>query len=274
MAQVDHSPARGILSKATGFIRAFDYTLNPFNGCVFACSYCYAAFFAPTQQLQDEWGKWVRVKENALELLRARRKRPLIDKTLYISSVTDPYQPVERQLELTRTILRELADHHRVHVVIQTRSPLVTRDLDVLRDFAYARVNMTVTTDDETVRKAFEPLCPSNAQRLEAIAAVKAGGVDACVTMTPLLPVSDPAAFAEALRATGVEKFVIQNFHETKSRFVAGTGEAARALLRERGWDERHYAEVREVLAAALPSLREGQAGFAPQWDSAAQLPL
>ena len=266
MVSVDHSPARGILSKATGFIHAFDYTVNPYNGCAFACSYCYAAFFAPTQQLQDEWGKWVRVKENALELLRARRKRPLIDRTLYISSVTDPYQPVERQLELTRALLRELADHHRVQVVIQTRSPLVTRDLDVLRDFAYARVNMTVTTDDESVRKAFEPLCPSNAQRLDAIAAVKAGGVDACVTMTPLLPVRDPARFAEALRATGVEKFVIQNFHETKSRFVAGTGEAARALLRERGWDERHYVQVRDILAAALPSLREGQAGFAPQW--------
>jgi DNA repair photolyase len=266
---VDHSPARGILSNATGFIRAFDYTLNPYNGCAFACTYCYAAFFAPTQELQDEWGKWVRVKENALELLRARRKRPLVDKALYISSVTDPYQPVERQLELTRGILRELADYHRVTVVIQTRSPLVTRDLDVLRDFAYARVNMTVTTDDEAVRKAFEPLCPSNVQRLDAIAAVKAAGVDACVTMTPLLPVRDAAAFAQALRATGVEKFVIQNFHETKSRFVAGTGETARALLRERGWDDRHYADVRRALAAALPTQREGQAGFAPHWEDA-----
>jgi DNA repair photolyase len=268
MAVVEHLSARGILSKATGFIRAFDFTLNPYSGCAFACSYCYAAFFAPTQQLQDEWGKWVRVKENALELLRVRRKRPLLDRTLYVSSVTDPYQPVERQLELTRSILRELADYHQVTVVIQTRSPLVTRDLDVLRDFAYARVNMTVTTDDEAVRKAFEPLCPSNAQRLEAIAQVKAAGVDACVTMTPLLPVRDPVSFAEALRATGVEKYVIQNFHETKSRFVAGTGEAARALLRERGWDERYYAGVRDVLAATLPSLREGQAGFAPQWES------
>ena len=266
MTQIKQVQARGILSRASGFIRAFDYTLNPYSGCAFACTYCYAAFFAPSEALQDTWGRWVLVKENALALLRKRRKRPLIGASIYMSSVTDPYQPVERQLRLTRVVLEELLTYHQVHLVIQTRSPLVTRDLDLLTQFDHLRVNMSVTTDDETVRKTFEPLCPSNQQRLEAIQTIAAAGVDACITLTPLLPVQDAAAFGASLRATGVEKFVIQNFHPTKSRFVAGTGAVARALLRERGWDDAHYQQVRRTLSAHLPTLREGQAGFSPIW--------
>src|SRR5215468_1187729 len=112
MVEVRYKQSSGILSKATGFINSFDFTLNPYSGCAFGCTYCYAAFFTPTTELQETWGQWVEVKENALELLRKKRKRPLLDKTIYMSSVTDPYQPVERSLELTRSILRELLDFH------------------------------------------------------------------------------------------------------------------------------------------------------------------
>jgi DNA repair photolyase len=265
MPHITHRRASAILSKATGFIRAFDYTLNPYSGCAFACHYCYAAFFAPTQHQQDRWGEWVQVKANALELLQKKRRRPLVNCSIYMSSVTDPYQPIERRLELTRALLKELVEHHQVRLVIQTRSPLITRDVDLLRRFPYARVNMTVTTDDEDVRKAFEPMCPSNEQRLSAISAVAAAGIETCITLTPLLPLRDPAAFAQRLLATGVGRFVVQDFHATRSRFVAGTGEAARRLLQARGWGAREYAAARQALQAVLPALTEGQDGFRPE---------
>ncbi len=264
MPRIISSPAHSILSKATGFISSFDYTLNPYSGCAFACSYCYAAFFAPSQQLQDEWGRWVRVKENALALLQRKRRRPLSGKSLYISSVTDPYQPIERKLGLTRALLEELAAYHDVTVVIQTRSPLVTRDADVLRRFRRARVHLTVTTDDEEVRRAFEPQCPPNEQRIAAASALAAAGIDTCITLTPLLPVSDAQAFAARLRASGVRRFVVQDFHETKSRFVAGTGQRARELLAERGWTPARYQQTRDILMQELPQCIEGQAGFGP----------
>src|SRR5690606_39089742 len=107
-----------ILTKASGFINGFDYTLNPYSGCTFGCTYCYAAFFSPDPDKQNDWGKWVEIKDNALELLYKKRKRPLIDKTIYISSVTDPYQPIEKQLGLTRAILSELLNYHQVRIVI------------------------------------------------------------------------------------------------------------------------------------------------------------
>src|SRR5258706_8305935 len=105
---VEYLPAASILSPATGFIDAFDYTLNPYAGCSFGCTYCYAAFFARTDELKDNWGRWVHVKENALALLVKKRRKPLKDAAIYISSVTDPYQPIEKELALTRAILEEL----------------------------------------------------------------------------------------------------------------------------------------------------------------------
>lgn len=261
-----YQQAKSILTKPSGFIGMFDFTLNPYSGCRFGCHYCYAAFFARTEAKQEDWGRWLEVKENALDLLKRKRKRPLIDKTIYMSSVTDPYQPIEGRLGLTRSLLQELIDYHRVRLVIQTRGTLVTRDIDLLRQFEHIQVNMTVTTDDETVRKAFEPTCPPNPHRLEAIQQIHAAGIPTAITMTPLLPVRDPAEFAETLRQTGVPRFVVQYFHVTRSRFVAGTGEKARQLCEAMGWTEARYEAVCAVLRAALPDVREGQAGFVPYW--------
>jgi DNA repair photolyase len=261
---VEYQAARSILTQSSGFIDTFDYTLNPYSGCTFGCSYCYAAAFVRDQERRESWGQWVRVKENALELLRKQRRKPLDGVAIYLSSVTDPYQPIERELGLTRAILEELATYHQVRLVVQTRSPLVTRDLDLLRRFPAVQVNMTVTTDDETVRKVFEPSCASIGRRLMAIATVQQAGIASCITLTPLLPVVDPEGFAARLKTTGVERFVVQYLHAERGHFVAATRTAAVALCRERHWDEAAYRQVVEILRVALPHLAEGRAGFVP----------
>ncbi|MBX3083397.1 MAG: radical SAM protein [Anaerolineae bacterium] len=265
-SRVEFKPSKSILTRSSGYIGTFDYTLNPYGGCTFGCTYCYAAFFARTETLKAEWGNWVQVKENALDLLKKRR-RPLNGQTIYMSSVTDPYQPIEKELELTRAILEELAAYHQPRLVIQTRSPLVTRDIDVLTQFQHVQINMTVTTDDEAVRRVFEPTCPSNARRLEAVQRLHQAGLRTCITMTPLLPVRDPQQFAEAVLATGADKFVVQHFHASERRFVAGTGNAALDLFEERRWTAETYARVVMIMRQTLPDLWEGQAGFAPVWD-------
>lgn len=263
-ATVEYRQASSILTKATGFMGAYDYTLNPYTGCSFGCSYCYAAFFARDSELRDHWGYWVQVKDNALALLKRSRRKPLRGSKIYMSSVTDPYQPIERELGLTRAILKELVQYHQPSLIIQTRSPLVTRDLDLLAEFGTVQVNMTITTDDEAVRKAFEPHCPSNRARLQAIREVRAAGIDACITMTPLLPVADAHGFAEMLLATGVEKFVVQPFHVTRGKFVAGTRNRALQIVNELEWSDTKYADAVAVLNERLPNLLEGKEGFAP----------
>lgn len=262
-ASIEGIQASGILTKATGFMDAYDFTLNPYSGCSFGCTYCYAAFFARDADLRDEWGRWVKVKENALEKLR-RMRTPLRGKTIYMSSVTDPYQPIEQRLGLVRSLLEELV-RHQPRLVIQTRSDLVARDVDLLAEFDACRVNMTVTTDSEAVRKVFEPWCPSLSRRLDGIRAVHEAGVESCITMTPLLPLEDPAAFAERLQATGVRRFVVQPFHADRGKFVAGTRDAARKLVADMDWDDAAYEAAVRALRAALPSLAEGREGFAPE---------
>ena len=310
---VSYTKASGILMKATGFMDAYDFTLNPYSGCSFGCSYCYAAFFSTTAEERDTWGEWVRVKENAVELMRKKMQgrhkdkdgnwQPNNESLIYMSSVTDPYQPVERRLELTRNLLMTLANQdklapkigttntlfelsapykteenpHKPKLVIQTRSPDVVRDIDLFQQIeangGRVQVNMTVTTDDEDIRRTFEPFCPSNTVRLKAIGEVQDAGVQTCITMTPLLLVSQPYTFVNSLQETGVEKFIAQPFHFARGKFVASTRERAFDLMAEKLGCERsefqdtymeHYQRVFEVLRDNLPNLGEGKDGFKP----------
>lgn len=274
---IQYKPARAVLTRATGFMDAYDFTLNPYSGCSFGCTYCYAAFFSRTKQGRDTWGKWVDVKENAVELMDRRRVGSLDGKLIYMSSVTDPYQPVERDLELTRKILEIMAERHKPKLVVQTRSPDVARDVDLFQQIeangGRVQVNMTVTTDDEDVRGTFEPFCPSNMVRLKAIKEVNYAGVETCITMTPLLLVSQPYAFVESLLETGVQKFIAQPFHFARGKFVASTRERAFDLMAEKLGCElsefqdtylEHYRRVFEVLSDRLPNLGEGKDGFKP----------
>lgn len=261
---VDYKNVASILTPASGFMDLFDYTMNPYSGCAFGCTYCYAAFFSRTLGHKNSWGSWVQVKENALVQLQKLRKKPLINKTIYISSVTDPYQPLEAELRLTRSLLQELAEHHQARIVIQTRSPLVTADIDVFQKFQHIQVNMTVTTDSETVRKVFEPYCPSNSSRLKAIKTVADAGIPACITMTPLLPLEDIDTFIGQLKATGITKFTVQPFHTDKGKFVAGTRQDALDLLKKYHWSPETYVSIQHRLQEAFPDIGIGKNGFNP----------
>ncbi len=276
LVEVDYVPVRDILTRATGFMDAYDFTLNPYAGCSFGCTYCYAAFFSPSPEKRNSWGLWVKVKENAVERLEKRRGN-LDGKLIYMSSVTDPYQPIERKLKLTRRLLEVMAQKGCPKLVIQTRSPDVVRDCDLFQSIrskgGRVQVNLTVTTDDEDVRRTFEPYCPNNQSRLRAASKLYATGVDTCVTMTPLLRVQDAGRFADSLLETNVKKFIIQPFHYQRGKFIAGTRDAAQGLMAEKlGTDVKnfrqkyleHYQSVLTVLKERLPSLGEGKDGFRP----------
>ena len=259
-----YKEAGSILTPTSGFMESYDYSINPYSGCSFGCTYCYAAFFSRDPDKMNNWGKWVEVKENALKLLVKKRKSPLIDKTIYISSVTDPYQPIEKDLELTRYILKELIDFHKVRLVVQTRSHLVERDIDLFKKFDIIQVNMTITTDSEEVRKVFEPYCPSNKMRLNAIKNIHDNGIQSCITMTPLLPVENPFEFVKSLKETGIERFIVQPFHADKGKFAAGTRDEAKAILEKFNWSIEEYERILTIFKQLIPDIGIGKQGFAP----------
>jgi DNA repair photolyase len=255
--------ARSIFSPATGFIRrgGFDWTCNPYVGCSFGCTYCYAMFLPQNRRPREEWGKWFQAKVNALELARKHALK-IAGQAVYLSSVTDPYLPAERSLRLTRGILEALLPFQ-PRLLIQTRGPLVVRDLDVIRQFRSVRVNISIPTDSEEVRRAFEPKAPPLERRWQALAEVKAANVSIGICVTPMLPVENPDEFARRVVAFGPDVLVTQHFHDSGGRFGADTGAAARKLLAENRWTEEKYHHCVELLRK-LRTVYEAEAGFFP----------
>jgi DNA repair photolyase len=134
---------------------------------------------------------------NAPEVLEAQleRARP---GTVMVSSVTDPYQPLEERYQLTRRCLAALLQAG-FPVTLLTKSPLVLRDLDLLEQFGELEVGITVTTDDEEIRAVFEPGAPPVRERIEALRRLRSRGVRTYAFIGPLLPM-DPGRLSEALR--------------------------------------------------------------------------
>src|SRR5438132_2133320 len=177
--------ARSIFSPAPGFIQrgGFDWTCNPYVGCSMGCSYCYAMFLPQNRRPKEEWGRWFQAKSNAVELAR-KQAHKVAGQALYLSSVTDPYVPAERSLQLARGILEVLVPHQ-PRLLVQTRGPLVVRDIDLLGQFQALRVNISIPTDSEDVRKTFEPKAPSLEERWKALHALRAAGLAVGVCLTP-----------------------------------------------------------------------------------------
>ena len=234
--------AREILAKSVltrSRIPGADYCVNPYVGCAHGCSYCYAAFMKRFTGHEQPWGEFLDARVNAVYLLRRQLRRARPGRVM-LSSVTDPYQPAERAHRLTRGCLEALRDF-RFPVTVLTRSPLVLRDLDLLRDLRDASVGISLPTDDDAVRRVFEPRAPPIAARLEALRALRAAGVATFVFAGPLLP-QDPARLVEAVGdAAGLVLVDRLNY-----------AERVRALYRRHGLLDRLQDGWFKATAAAL----------------------
>lgn len=260
---MDLIESKSIFSAATGFIKrgGFDWTCNPYVGCAFGCAYCYAAYLPQNRRPPEEWGKWITAKKNAAELAK-KQARKVAGQCVYMSSVTDPYQPVERSLMLTRGILEALLPHQ-PRLTVQTRGPLVARDIDVLKDFRSLRVNVSVPTDSERVQMQFEPKAPSLEKRWGAMHELKAAGIPVGVCVTPTLPIENSDAFAQRIADFAPAVLVCQDFHNAGGSFGADTGEPARQLLAEIGWGSADYRRFVDRLKQD-GTVYEAEAGFFP----------
>ena len=166
--------------------QVYDYVINPYVGCQHACSYCYARFMKRFTGHREPWGDFLDVKINAADLLIseiAKKKKG----DVWISGVCDPYQPSEAKYELTRKCL-EILIQNNWPVIIQTRSPLVLRDLDLLRGAQAMEVGLSITTANDEIRKAFEPNAPPISERLRTIDALHRNGIRTYVMIAPILP--------------------------------------------------------------------------------------
>lgn len=192
MFVVKEVQAKSILNKS----QIFDYCVNPYTGCQVNCRYCYARLFMKRYSGHKEpWGEFVDVKINAPEVLRKQLQRAKKG-TVWISSVCDPYQPLEAKYELTRRCLKELLQNQ-FPVNIRTKSKLVLRDLDLFRDFKDIEVGFTITTSEERTASLFEPGAASVAERLIALEKLHSSGITTFAFIGPLLPGNPEKLVAE-----------------------------------------------------------------------------
>jgi len=227
-------------------IRSVDYSVNPYLGCEHGCVYCYARFMSRMGHAGEEWGSFVDVKVNALERLKdeaGRRRKGVV----LLSSVTDPYQPVERRFKMSRGSLEILLERQ-FPVVVQTKSDLVLRDLDLLQMFDDCEVGFTVTSLDDEVRRAFEPRASPIRARLNALRSVSEAGLDTFVFLGPLLPY---------LCEEGLEE-LLDELAETVGRVIIDRLNIKSGNLRP----------IRRVLSENYPDLQsEFESALSPESD-------
>ena len=179
------------------------WSLNPYVGCLHACRYCYVPNTMHVERRR--WGEYVVVKHNLPTVLR-KELEEFDELTVFISTSTDPYQSVEAERRVTRSCL-ELLARKDWPVDILTRSPLVLRDVDVLRRFRRVRVGLSVPTLDDDVRRVVEPNAPPIAARLKALRGLADAGLTTYANYTPAYPATGftPADVARTFREAGVQ---------------------------------------------------------------------
>ena len=229
--------SKTILSKS----KVFDYTINSYIGCEHACTYCYARFMKRYTGHKEPWGEFVDVKINAASLLQNEINRKKVGR-VWISGTCDPYQPLEKKYQITRRCL-EILSRHGWSVTVQTKSPLVLRDSEVLKRIKNIEVGFTITTADDGVRKIFEPNAPSIGERIETLEKLHSSGIRTFAMIAPILPKAEDLA----AKIAGKVDYVLidkMNYHNADWVYQKHKLEYART--------DEYFAQKKTEIANAL----------------------
>lgn len=183
MVKIREIKAKSIITKSGLDV---DYVINPYVGCLHGRAYCYARFMKRFTNHHEPWGKFLDVKINAPELI-PKDTRKFKNKSIMISSVTDPYQPAERKYKLMRGILGELV-LRQPDLCILTKSDLITRDIDLLKKFKKCIAGLSLSLLDDEVRKEVEPFSSSIKKRINAVKQLKKAGIRTFIFISPMFP--------------------------------------------------------------------------------------
>jgi DNA repair photolyase len=205
-------PAKSLLNRCVSKrAMPFTWTLNPYRGCEFGCRYCYARYTHEFMEMRDgmEFEQKIYVKQHAADLLRHELRQVKPGESIALGTATDPYQPAERRYEVTRGILEEFARHRGFELGIVTKSNMVTRDIELLKEVAKTNrlsVHITITTLDVDLARILEPRAPRPDLRLDAVRALAQAGVRVGVSCSPVVPgITDSPKDLESLIRAAAE---------------------------------------------------------------------
>jgi DNA repair photolyase len=254
--EVREDPARSIISRNQSPDIPFEQSINPYKGCEHGCVYCYArpthAYLGLSAGLDFETKLFY--KANAAQLLAAELSKPgYRPSPIALGANTDPYQPIEKRLQTTRSLLQILSEFQHPLTIV-TKSALVERDLDILAPMArlgLVRIYFSIATLDQDIARRMEPRAAAPARRLEAIQRVTAAGVPAGVLVAPVVPAltdKDIEAVLEAAATAGASDagYVLLRLpREVRDLFVE--------------WLEQHYPLRAKHVMSLLQQMRDGK---------------
>ena len=260
--------ARSILNRTVSRRRLhFTWSINPYRGCEFACRYCYARYTHEFLEKRDPavFEREIYVKQEAAWLLRRELRKVKPGEEIAIGTATDPYQPVERRLGVTRGLLEVLAEQEGLEIGIVTKSALIARDVDVLQEVARRNrlvICVTVTTPDAGLARILEPRAPRPDLRLEAVRQLRRAGLTVGALNSPLLPgltdngpaMHRMAALAKAADASFFSAQPLFLKPCSRATYLEFVGEHFPALREEY---ERRFAEAEFASAAYTRRMRE-----------------
>src|SRR5713101_801898 len=249
------------LTPTGGFLKGFAFSLNPYVGCAFGdgggCPFCYVRMLPVARIESGRWGSWVIAKSNLAErleheLVTLEKKGRLGETTIFMSSATDPYQGIERRLGLTRAALEAFVRHPIRRLLIQTRSPLIERDIEIIRALGdRALVSLTLETDDDQVRRAITPTSPSIERRLRTARMFRAGGIFVQLAIAPMMP-NNPERFAE-LAADSADRVIIDTYFDGDGAGGARSRALGmRELYAKHGYEEWFRPGAERALVEAM----------------------
>jgi DNA repair photolyase len=268
--QISLIQAKSILIKSG--LPGSDWVINPYNGCLFGCMYCYAAQIARWKHPDEVWGTYLDVKINAPELLekglrKLEKKFPKKDfGSLFFSSVTDPYVGPEAKYQLTRKCLEVLADFgYSGNVSIQTKSPLVTRDIDILQRLSDVSVGFTVTSLDDKVARFLEVKAPPVSSRIKALQILNQAKINTYAFIGPILPhfMNDKRKISELLdklQEVGVKEVWFEHLNlssKIKSRLYNFLKKESPGLIPE--FEKADTEEYRKHLEVVIQQTLRGR---------------
>src|SRR5690554_1887067 len=244
-----------IVNKVKGNSLPFLYSMNPYQGCEHGCAYCYAR---PTHQY---WGysagvdfeRIILAKKNAPELLEQFfKKRSYKPSVISLSGNTDCYQPIERELQITRKLLQVCLDY-RHPVSIITKNALVTRDLDILVEMAQKNlvsVSMSMPTIDEDLRRVLEPRTSSVKTKIQALRTLSENGIPTHVMVAPVIPGLNSAEILNVL------KIISENGARGFGYTLVALNDEVEPVFRD--WLETHFPDRKNKVLHQIASLHNG----------------
>ena len=229
------------------------YSLNPYGGCQHKCAYCYVPTVLHIPR--DIWGSYVQIKRN-IPLILAKELRTKKPGVVGISTVTDPYQPLEKTFQLTRYCLQQLLRKD-FPVSIQTKSSLVLRDIDLITQFSQAEVMMSVATENDAHRKILEPASSPISERMKVLKIFGETKVKTSVFFGPIYPTITVDILPEILDAfidARVDEVMIDMFHmkpgleQHLASILRDTPEIQRFFTHEKITDREWFASIRKTV--------------------------